>query len=124
MEKKRMVPMSVLQRIGLENLLGEQKGKREDNRVFYNIRQRVKFSAEVRRSYMIQVQPGQYAFDDVAMAAAPLSEVQFTEDEVRRLIKLGDSIEMPVGLMDWFEPLLQLLEAKEAAGPRAIEETA
>jgi hypothetical protein len=65
---------------------------------------------------MIQVQPGQFAFDDVAAASAGTHDVTFTEDEVRRLIKLGDSIEMPVGLMDWFEPLLQELEAKEGTG--------
>jgi hypothetical protein len=116
MKKERTIPMTVLQRIGLENLLGEQKGKREDNRVFYNIRQKVRLPADVRKGYMIQVQPGQFAFDDVAAASAGTHDVTFTEDEVRRLIKLGDSIEMPVGLMDWFEPLLQELEAKEGSG--------
>jgi len=55
----------------------------------------------------------------VEVAKLPAEPVSFNEDEVRRLVKLGDTIEMPVGIMDWFEPLLQNLEQKE---PVAIDE--
>jgi len=109
--KSRTIELTMLQRLGLEGLMGEQRGKREENRAFYQIRQKVKLPPEERRRYITQLPNGNAMTDEVALANAPATEITFTDDEVRRLIKLGDTIEMPVGLLDWFEPLLQALES-------------
>jgi len=108
----RTVQLSVLQRIGLENLLGEQRGKREDIRTLHNIRKKIRMPAEERRQYVVQLPTGQTIFDDTAAERAEPVEVTLTGDEVRRLIKLGDSTEMPAAMLDWLEPLLQRLEEK------------
>ena len=119
MKRDRNIQLSVLQRIGLENLLGEQRGKREDNRTYYNIRRKLRVTPEERKACMIPLPQGGFSFDEVAAAKIKLPSVTLTDDEVNRLIKMGDTIEMPVGIMDWFEPLLQELEQKE---PVAIDE--
>jgi len=106
-----------VQRLGLENLLGEQKGKREELRVWYNVRQKIRINGEERRKYLRPNGAGGMAFDDVAAEAADsagLFQANLTDDEIRRLIKLGDSIEFSCGMLDWMEPLLQTLEAKPA----------
>lgn len=116
MKNERTIELSAIQRIGLENLLGEQRGKREDNRVFYNIRQKIKVSAEERSTCMPQLPDGRIMFNETAASKIAPKRITFNDDEVRRLVKLGDTIEIPVGIMDWFEPLLQELEMKENSG--------
>lgn len=107
--------MTVVQRLGLENLLADQKGKREEIRVWYNIRQKIRVNSEERRKYLRPTATGGMAFDDAAAEQADsrgLFDASLTDDEVRRLIKLGDSLEISAGMLDWLEPLLQVLETK------------
>lgn len=110
----RTVQMTILQRIGLENILAEQKGKREDLRTFYNVRRKIRVPPEERALYVRTLSNGAAVFDELAAAMAEPKEIAFDGDEVRRLIKLGDTMEMPCGILDWFEPLLLELEAKDA----------
>lgn len=110
----RTVSMSILQRIGLDNILAEQKGKREDLRTFYNIRRKVRVPFDERALYVRTLGNGASVFDESAAAVAEPKEISFDGDEVRRLIKLGDTMEMPCGILDWFEPLLLELEHKDA----------
>jgi hypothetical protein len=112
MDQDRTIQLTAFQRLGLENLLGEQRGKREEMRVFHNIRRKVKLTPEERQRYMRPLPNGQFILDDIALTKANGFEATFTDDETRRLIKLGDSIELVCGQMDWLEPLLQALEEK------------
>jgi len=114
MARERSIEFSAIQRIGLENLLGEQKGKREDLRVWYNIRNKIRLGSEERKQ-LLHPGPngnGQF-FDETAAARMTPLKVPLSDDEIRRLIKLGDSVELATGMLDWFEPLLQELEQKQ-----------
>jgi len=108
----RTLRLSVLQRIGLDSVLAEQKGKREELRVFYNIRRKIRMEPAEKQQYWRPLGNGQSMFNDEAAAKAEDFEVTFSQDEVRRLIKLGDSMDLLCGILDWFEPLLQELEEK------------
>jgi len=108
----KTVKLSALQRVGLENVLGEQRGKREELRTFYDIRRKVRLTQEEKDLYMREVGGGQIAFNAAAASKAPELEVTFSQVERLRLIKLGDSMDMPVGILDWLEPLLIELEEK------------
>lgn len=110
----RTVSMSILQRIGIENVLAEQKGKREDLRTLYNIRRKVRVPFDERAFYVRSLPNGAQVFDEAAAAVAEPKDITFDGDEVRRLIKLGDTMEMSCGILDWFEPLLLELEHKDA----------
>jgi len=110
----RTIKLTALQRLGLENLMADQRGKREENRTLYSIRQKVRLSTEERQQFFKPLPNGQQIIDDVALAKSNGFELTLSDDEVRRLIKLGDTIEMPVGIMDWFEPLLVELERPQA----------
>ncbi|HEU0180309.1 MAG TPA: hypothetical protein VFV58_39235 [Blastocatellia bacterium] len=117
MARERAISLSVVQRLGLENLLGEQKGKREELRCWYNVRQKIRINSEEKRKYLRPNGNGGMVFDDVAAEAADtagLFQASLTDDEIRRLVKLGDSLELACGQLDWLEPLLQVLEAKPA----------
>ena len=105
----------MLQRFGLDNLLAEQKGKRENNIVFHKVRRKIKIPQDVRDRVIIKLPNGQFMTDDAALRAEEDITIQLESEEVRKLRKLGDEAELPAAALDWLEPIMEQLEAPSSA---------
>jgi len=130
----RTIQLTLTQRLGLENIIGEQKGKREDSATLYTVRKKLKMSLEyrkdlVRRQVIIQVGPnsGNVGIDEEAAEQEPKFPLDLESGEVRRLKKLGNEVELTAAMMDWFEPIMEQLEAQvveKPARPSLVEQSA
>jgi hypothetical protein len=104
----KKVHLTMLQRFGLENLLGEQRGNREANIVFHRIRKKIKVPADTREKIAeLMKTRGDAAFDN-----QPEATIELETEEVRKLRKLCEEAELPVAALEWVEPLMEQLEAK------------
>jgi len=130
----RTIQLTLTQRLGLENIIGEQKGKREDSATLYTVRKKLKMSLEyrkdlVKRQVIIQVGPnsGNVGIDEEAAEQEPKFPLDLESGEVRRLKKLGNEVELTAAMMDWFEPIMEQLEAQvveKPARPSLVEQSA
>jgi len=130
----RTIQLTLTQRLGLDNIIGEQKGKREDSATLYTVRKKLKMSLEyrkdlVRRQVIIQVGPnsGNVGIDEEAAEQEPKFPLDLESGEVRRLKKLGNEVELTAAMMDWFEPIMEQLEAQvveKPARPSLVEQSA
>jgi hypothetical protein len=132
MDSARTITLTIMQRFGLEDLLGSQKSKREAATVFYKIRKKIKVSLAERRDWTergiiiqhLTQQGTQIAIDEERAAQIAPLEVWLESEEVRRLRKLGDEVEVTPAILDWLEPLMEQLEAKDPpAALRVLEAT-
>ena len=121
----RNISLTILQRLGLEEMLGSQKDKRGNNAVFYKLRRKTKLSIEEKKELqkqgVIMQVNGTIAVDEEKMAELKPIDFHFESEEVRKLHELGDRIELTPALMDWFEPIMEQLEAKVEEKPRLVE---
>ena len=130
----RTIQLTLTQRLGLDNIIGEQKGKREDSATLYTVRKKLKMSLEyrkdlVKRQVIIQVGPnsGNVGIDEEAAEQEPKFPLDLESGEVRRLKKLGNEVELTAAMMDWFEPIMEQLEAQvveKPARPSLVEQSA
>ena len=109
------INLDVRQRLGLEALLGAQTGDREKKYVIYKLRKEITLSRDERRQCVREIGQGQAIVDPDAMDRVGSKSFDLEREPVRRLKDLIRSFDGPVSEMDWMEPILDQIEAAEAA---------
>lgn len=118
----RTISLTLTQRMGLDDLVAGQKGKRRDAfMVFHRVHRKLKLSFEYRNELSkrrVIVQTGQgFAIDEEAAEKEPVFELALETAEVYQLRTLLNDLDLPsVAAMDWIEPILDQLEAKIPEG--------
>lgn len=107
----RIVTLTMIQRFGLDDLLSQQKGKRDTNAVWHRIRQKIKIPIAIRKDLTITA-GNMLLIDPEAADKHESIDVWLETEEVRRLRKLGEETELPAAALEWLEPLMEQLEAK------------
>ncbi len=118
--KAMELTVPTIARIGIDNILGEQKKNRDGGgRVFYRIRKKMLVDEAFRQSISKPVftPQGLQSMVDLEKCEGidPIT-VTLEAEEVTQLYKFFDSTELPVAVMDWSEPLMEQIEAQKLSG--------
>jgi|SRR5579859_2555057 len=107
----KTITLTMLQRAGLEQLIGQKTGKRDSNVVFYRIRKKIKVLQADKAAIAQKQEANKYLGDD-AYSGYPEVEVSLETEEVRKLKDLLNDTEVPLAWLDWMEPVMEKLNAE------------
>ena len=109
------VKLTALQMIRLDNFLGEAPtGKRGEAMPVFLLRRKI-LSDEARERFLEELPDGREVMRGMEIRAAEPVEVEFTKEEIRRVMKIVDAIEPANKVWDWLLPILEQLEASAPA---------
>ena len=107
----KTISLTLIQRFGLVNVLGQQEGKYDDKFVLYSVRHKCKLTRDEKQKYMVATSQG-LVLDEDRAEDAPLTPVEFETEEVRQLLNFFKDATVRVAWLDWWHPLKEELERK------------